>query len=231
MLERRSTEIEIMDDLEISGAVIDQTLKELDVINRKLGGNAISLRTFKKLLKERDIKSVADLGCGGADILIEMASVAQKLNKEVSFTGIDANPNIVQYAQNHTQSWKNINIKCKNIFSQEFQETAYDIIHCCLFTHHFTDGQLTELFKSFKRQAKVGIIINDLHRHWLAYHSIDLITRFFSKSYMVRNDAAISVARGFKKKELEEILAKAGISNYSLSWKWAFRWQLIILCD
>lgn len=230
MLESRSTELEIMDDLEISGAVIDQTLKELDIINRKLGGNNISLTAFKRILSKREVTSVADLGCGGADILIAMARIAKKARVPVEFTGIDANQNIVDYARKHTSGWENIRISCENIFSETFRKKSFDIIHCCLFTHHFTENELIELFSRFKSQARVAIIVNDLHRHFLAYHSIKLITRFFSKSYMVRNDAAISVARGFLKDELQSILQKAGISNYTLRWKWAFRWQLIINC-
>lgn len=228
MLEQRSEQQEIMDDLNISGDVIGQTLKELDVINRRLGGNAISLAAFRRFLKTHQIHTLADLGCGGADILIEMARMANQMQAEVSFTGVDANENIVTYARQHTSNHKNIHIRCENIFSEQFRQNQYDIIHCCLFTHHFTSEELVFLFKSFIQQARVGIIINDLHRHWLAYHSIKLITRFFSRSYMVRNDAAISVARGFKKRELQDILEKAGISNYKLNWRWAFRWQLII---
>lgn len=220
-----------MDDLEIEGPVIDQTLRELDIINRKLGGNGISLRSFKKILSKNKISSVADLGCGGADILMAMAKIAKKQQQEIMFSGIDANPHIVAWTKGHVNAFPNIEITCENIFDPPFQSKKFDIIHCCLFTHHFTEDQLVSLFKSFKKQARVAIIINDLHRHWLAYYSIRLITRFFSKSYMVRNDAAVSVARGFLKKELVRIMEKAGISTFSLQWKWAFRWQLVITCD
>lgn len=231
MLEKRSTENEIMDDLGISGEVVDQTLRELDLINRKLGGNKISTSAFKRLLKEKTIRSVADLGCGGADILIAMATIAKSRGHQVAFTGVDANPSIVGYAQNHVKEWGNIGIRCLNIFSPEFRALKFDIIHCCLFTHHFTSPDLVRLLIAFKEQAEVAIIINDLHRHWIAYHSIRLITRFFSRSYMVRNDAAVSVARGFHRKELQKILQDAGIRNFTLRWKWAFRWKLIIHCQ
>ncbi|REE00392.1 methyltransferase domain-containing protein [Marinoscillum furvescens] len=227
-LKYRASEEEIMDDLNLSGQVIDQTLRELDYINRTLGGNAISLSAFKKLLKGNEIQSVADLGCGGADILIEMAKIARKQYRKVKFTGIDANPHIVNYAQGHTKSWPEIEVQCHNIFSEDFQQQHFDIIHCCLFLHHFTHGELVQLFRSFSHQARVAIVVNDLHRHLLAYHSIRLLTRFFSKSYMVRNDAALSVARGFKKHELKAILHEAEIQNYELKWRWAFRWQLVI---
>ncbi|MFT6865707.1 MAG: 2-polyprenyl-3-methyl-5-hydroxy-6-metoxy-1,4-benzoquinol methylase [Cyclobacteriaceae bacterium] len=229
MLKQRSGELEIMDDLDINGPVIDQTLKELDVINRRLGGNQISLSSFENLLKTHNISSVADLGCGGGDILIEMANIAFKRKKKTSFIGFDANPHIIEYARNHTKQWPNITFEAENIFDAAFQKKHFDLIHCCLFLHHFTEDELVSLFRQFKTQAKVAIVVNDLQRHWLAYYSIKLITRFFSKSYMVRNDAAVSVARGFHRAEWKTIMQKAGIHQYELKWRWAFRWQLVII--
>ena len=216
-----------MDDLSISGEVVNQTLRELNTINRRLGGNQISVSAFKKLAKGKKKVSLADLGCGGGDIMVQMAKWARKEEIDASFVGIDANKNIVEYATAHTNAYPEITYQAINIFSDEFKSQSFDIIHCCLFAHHFTSQQLASLFRQFRKQAKVGVIINDLHRHPLAYWSITLLTSLFSKSMMVRNDAAISVARGFKKGELKEILEQAGITEYSLSWKWAFRWKLV----
>tara|TARA_Y100000590_G_C15364118_1_gene880060 strand:- start:86 stop:772 length:687 start_codon:yes stop_codon:yes gene_type:complete len=226
-LSSRSSELEIMDDLDISGPVVPQTLKELDTINQFLGGNQISLTSYKRICKKHKIESLADLGCGSADILIRM----NQINSKATYSGFDANPHIVTYANKHLADYNNLEAYFENIFSAEFQSKSFDVIHCCLFLHHFTHEELVSLFKQFKNQAKKAIIVNDLHRHFLAYHSIKWITRFFSKSFMVRNDAAVSVARGFKKSEIQAILKEAEIENYSLSWKWAFRWQLIITCD
>lgn len=227
MLEQRSTELEIMDDLSISGEVIDQTLKELNTINRTLGGNQISVSAFKKMLDGKSTISLADLGCGGGDIMAEMADVARKKDVNAHFVGIDANKHIVEYAERNTNKYEEISYQAINIFSEEFKNLKFDIIHCCLFVHHFSTDELITLFKQFREQARLGVIINDLHRHPLAYWSISLLTSLFSKSSMVKNDAAVSVARGFKRAELKEILKEAGIEKYRLSWKWAFRWKLI----
>jgi hypothetical protein len=97
-----------------------------------------------------------------------------------------------------------------------------------LFFHHFTADQLVDVLGSLKSQCRVGIVINDLHRHPLAYYSIKLLTQFFSKSSMVKFDAPLSVMRGFTRLEWEEILRQAGITDYTLKWKWAFRWEILI---
>ncbi len=227
MLEKRSTDLEIMDDLEISGEVIGKTLRELDFINQWLGGNAISLCAFRKMLK-KGITSVTDLGCGSGDILLRMARIARKQDKQMTFLGADANPHITAYAKTYTQAFPEVTIKTLNIFSEEFQSQKTDVIHCCLFLHHFTESELVFLFKSFRQQVKVAIIVNDLHRHPLAFYSIKWLTALFSTSYMVKNDASLSVARGFRRNELIAILRQAGLTHYSLRWRWAFRWELIV---
>ena len=67
----RSNQIEIMDDLQCQGEVVHQTLRELEFINRWLGGNVVTLEAVKKLIMNRDHETltIADLGCGGGDML------------------------------------------------------------------------------------------------------------------------------------------------------------------
>lgn len=226
----RSNEEEIMDDLTSSGAVIDQTLQELDEINRKLGGNSVTIDGLKKLLlKNPPLRklTIADIGCGGGDILIEIAKWAEKRRLNIDLIGIDANPHIIEFARKNAAAFPQIQFAVHNVFSNEFQEQTFDIIISSLFTHHFKDEELISLFRSLKKQARFGVIINDLHRHWLAYYSIKIIVKLLSKSPMVQHDGPVSVLRAFKRKELQYILKRAGIYNYSIKWMWAFRYQVI----
>ncbi len=233
MLKYRSNEQELMDDLESSGPVIHQTLRELDTINRFLGGNHLSIQGLKHIVRDHhDMEiTVADLGCGGGEMMKLMAKWARKNRFQMNFIGIDANESIIEYARKNCRDFPEISFKALNIFSEEFQRIKFDIIHSSLFTHHFTDSELVSLFSRFKQQARLGIIVNDLHRHWFAYYAIKIITYLFSKSKMVRNDAAISVARSFKKSELHRILTSAGIESFSLNWKWAFRWKMVYVAQ
>ncbi len=227
----RSPGIEIMDNLDCRGEVVDQTLRELDFINHWLGGNAATLNGLSSLWKTipKDHKmSIADLGCGSGEMLRLIAKRATNERREVDLIGMDANPNITSFAQRHTAGFENIRIEATNIFSEEFGKRKFDIVLATLFLHHFTEDELVGIFSSLKGQANLGIVINDLHRHPLAYYSIRLLTQLFSKSAMVKYDAPLSVLRGFKRHDLQLIMSKAAIKNYQLKWKWAFRWQLII---
>jgi len=223
---QRSTGIEIMDDLNCSGEVVHQTLRELEFINRTLGGNAVTVSGVRQLLKGNKVKSIhiLDLGCGGGDMLILLKN---RVNLKVMGKGIDANPHIVEYARQHNHD-SAILFSAMDVLSEEFRNESCDIAIATLFFHHFSESQLVEIFSHLKKQASLGIVINDLHRHPLAYHSIKLLTRLFSKSSMVKFDAPLSVLRGFSRKELMSILNQAGIESYSLTWKWAFRWQIVI---
>ena len=78
-----------------------------------------------------------------------------------------------------------------------------------------------------QENSKIGFVINDLQRHSFAYNSIKILTKLFSNSYLVKNDAPLSVARGFHKKELEDLLNTAQIKNPQIIWKWAFRFLVV----
>ncbi len=229
---QRSTELEWMDDLNSSGEVIIQTLKELDTINRLLGGNNISLSGLQTLLKKypekiNDKIIIADIGCGGGDIMKLLAKWGRKNNLKLELIGIDANPHVLDYARKNCMEFPEISFREADIFSKAFSKERFDIIHTSLFTHHFSKEELVAFYSQWIGQVSLGIINNDLHRHWFAYRSIDWLTSAFSRSPMVKNDARLSVLRSFRKADLEEIVRKAGIQTYDIEWKWAFRWELV----
>jgi len=226
---KRSYQKELIDDLNCDGDELRQTLRELKTINKLLGGNHVTTNGIDKLLKESVTQKVtiADIGCGGGDMIRVMHDWSQKKKLKASFAGIDANPNTIAVAAANLGDLLNVHFEALDVFDPAFQQQQVDIVTCTLFTHHFTDEELIRMFRSFKEKAKIGMVINDLHRHPLAFYSIKLLTRLFSKSRLVINDAPVSVTRGFRKKEIEDILSKAGWEEYRISWHWAFRWQVV----
>jgi 2-polyprenyl-3-methyl-5-hydroxy-6-metoxy-1,4-benzoquinol methylase len=229
-LHQRSKEIEIMDDLECSGEMLDQALRELEFINKWLGGNAVTFSALGRLLNggsKEQVYSIADLGCGGGDMALLIKNWAEKNGFKTEITGIDANSHAIDYARRRVGQSR-IAFRAMNIFSDEFRRLKFDIVIGTLFFHHFSKDELIRFFRQLKEQVRVGFIINDIHRHPVAFHSIGILTQLFSKSAMVRNDAPLSVRRAFLKKELADILKQAGYTDFTIRWKWAFRWQVIV---
>ncbi len=135
---------------------------------------------------------------------------------------------MLEYATEKALAYPEIAFQQANIFAPTFSLEDYDWVLFSLFCHHFTDEELVSMFRKAYLEAGKGFIINDLHRHSLAYYSIWAITRLAQGSYLVQNDAPLSVARAFKRNELEALLKQAGIPSYRIQWKWAFRWQVIV---
>lgn len=229
LFSQRSREKEIMDDLECSGPVLEQTLRELKTINRWLGGNEVTNRGLKGLIQGTAPQSryrVLDLGCGGGDMVAVMASWAKKEKLSIHFIGADANAHTIEFAKQRQQELIGVEWQTVNAFDPAFLAEQVDLVTCTLFTHHFTDEELIQLFLVLKKKARIGFVINDLHRHPFAYYAIKWLTALFSKSPMVQNDAPLSVLRSFTRKEWKEIFKQAGLQSPKIQWRWAFRWQI-----
>ncbi len=226
----RSTQQEIMDDLSMEGDMLRNTLDQLVLINKRLGGNKATINGLHTLLKTEpkdSTISIIDLGCGSGDILRAAADYGRKNNFTFKLTGIDANEYTVNYARQLSVNYPEISYNKMDILGDEFSAPTSDIIIATLFFHHFTNEEITTILKQHAIKTRIGIIINDLHRSSAAYYLFKLISNFISNP-MVRNDGAISVLRGFKKNELINIGKKINNTASYIRWKWAFRYQWII---
>lgn len=227
-LRQRSFQKELMDADDIPFSAMAQTLKELNIVNTRLGGHAITLKGMRKLIATNEPVTVCEIGCGGGDNLFAIYKYCTNKNIRVNFIGIDMNNECIAFAK---QQYPQLPCEwiCSDYANTDFTNSGDsgdrrpDIIFSSLFCHHFTDEQLQFMLRWLKKNSRKGFFINDLHRHWLAYYLIKYITLLFSRSRLVRNDACISVARGFRKKDWAQLFRLAGIGQYNISWQWAFR--------
>ncbi len=227
----RTEKTEIMDDFSLGGEELVEALDKIARINQLLGGNKLTLDGIEQLLKQTatdEIIHITDIGCGNGDMLRMLADYARKNDLNLKLTGLDANAFTIGYAQDLSADYSNINYRCVDIFSDEFQNLKYDIALCTLTLHHFTNEQVIDLITIFNSNARMGIVINDLHRSKLAYRLFEIIAVLFRLNHMSREDGLVSILRGFKKVELENFSKKLQLKNYTVSWKWAFRYQWII---
>ncbi len=232
-LTNRSYKKELLDNDNIPFADIKQNMKELNAVNTWLGGHKITIAGLKKILANYNTQNpvtICEIGCGGGDNLKAISNYCNKKNIAVNFIGIDIKPECIAFAK---EQYPHLNSTwiISDYKKTGFPEHKPDIIFSSLFCHHFTEEELITMLQWMNQHAAVGFFINDLHRHPFAYYSIKWITKVFSRSYLVKNDAPLSVARGFTKDEWGQIFKAAGISNFSVSWKWAFRYLITCMND
>lgn len=228
----RSSETEIMDDFTMKGVLFRDTLDKLEIINRLLGGNKVTIKGLKELLKNKSknkIITIVDLGCGHGDILRDIAKFGRKNNYTFRLIGIDANIAAIAYAKELSCEYSELSFKAIDIFSEDFKKQSYDIVLCTLFLHHFKNNELISFLKMAIERATIGVVVNDLHRHKLAYYLFKLIG-LFVKNKMIREDGLTSILRAFKKKDLENISKQIKV-YFSIQWKWAFRYLWILKKD
>jgi ubiquinone/menaquinone biosynthesis C-methylase UbiE len=195
------------------------------LINRWLGGYRTSLAGFETLLpfipSGRPV-SVLDIASGGTDL----NGVLNGLGRSVDVTSLDINVHSLVSSHLSRPSSQPV---VGTAHALPFKDGSFDIVHLSLFLHHCTDVEIFELLRSAMRIARCGVVVNDLHRHWIAGVSIRLLTRLFSRSSVVRHDAVVSVRRGFKRSELLAFTRHIGAHVERCSWRWAFRWCLCLL--
>jgi 2-polyprenyl-3-methyl-5-hydroxy-6-metoxy-1,4-benzoquinol methylase len=229
MLSKRSSEKENMDNFELSGNDLIKTLIGLTSINKTLGNTASTLKAVKKeLLKINKPVKIVDLGCGGGDNMRAIENWCHKNNRAIELLGIDANPQIIEYAQQQNNSNSNINYLIADVLVDDFKLPTFDILISSHFMYHFSDNEMVEFLKKSKPNVSSTFIFSELQRNSFAYLLFKIGSIFLPFSKIVKQDGLLAIRRAFTKKELIDILERAQFTDYKISWKWAFRFLIVI---
>lgn len=219
MFLKRSYKKEIIDDVSITDERLIRALYELRIINQFLGGNLVSRAGLSAIIKDSssDKIKILDVGSGGSDLFFNI-KVHGRTADPVS---VDMNLQACRYIKQQHPEAKAV---CCNAMRLPFKNGSFDAVHFSLFFHHFNEKDMAEILKCAGELAGYGIVINDLRRSALALAGIKILTMLFSGSRMIRNDAPLSVKRGFIKSELKRILSNVNGCSFTVMRKWAFRW-------
>lgn len=231
---KRTEEEEIMDDFDLGGPVLYQTLDQLGRVHQWLGGKH-TLAGLKQILASLPAQSspisIADVGCGGGDTLRQLAAWGRKKGISMELVGFDANEHAIMYAREHSQAWPEIRYEAMDCCSDSFFAQQFDVLTCNLMLHHFPDEQLRKHLPQWLQMANKGLIVNDLQRHWLPWVAFALVTWILRASHMIRHDGLLSIRRGFTRRELKHLLQSSTQFPISLQWRWAFRYLAVVHTD
>jgi 2-polyprenyl-3-methyl-5-hydroxy-6-metoxy-1,4-benzoquinol methylase len=227
---QRSYKKELLDGDNIPMKDIARNMKEIGIINNWLGGHRITIRGFKMLAENKKEITVCEIGSGGGDNLKAIYRWCEEHQIRLRCIGIDIKQECIDYARKNCSGIEDIQWICSD-YSKVYFDEKPDIIFSSLFCHHFTNEEIKSNITWMKENSNLGFFINDLHRHPLAYYSIKWLSAVFSKSYLLKNDAPLSVLRGFSRRDWEMINSQWAMGNGQLKWQWAFRWLLVVKND
>lgn len=224
-----------MDDFSISDERLTRALEDLRLTNHLLGAYAATDAVLDPILKHRDKLHVLDIGCGGGDYLRHFVRRGTRLGCSLEAVGLDANPVTVGHARAYLDTQLPATLRAQTrvdlgeALPLPYEEDTFDVTHAALFLHHLHGPSAPLLLREMDRVSRLGLLVNDLHRHPLAYVGIWLLSRLLHMAPMVQHDGPLSVRRGFWRRELESIARSAGLPAASIRWHWIFRWTLSTL--
>lgn len=205
-------------------------LSKLARIGRVLGGDKATLWAFDQL--SYSPKSILDVGCGGGTFTIRLG----KKYPQAKVVGIDTSAEAIAFAQDQARHQpspvSNVSFYVPETPELTYSPKSFDVITSTLVCHHLSDSQLIDFLSKSYQTAKQAIILNDLHRHPLAWTSFAATAPLLFPNRLIIHDGLISIRRAFKKQDWIRYLQAAHIplSRCSITWHWAFRWIVKIDC-
>ncbi len=219
---RRANLPEVMDADGLDPATYAAVIADLARVNTITLARWPTIAWLRRQLPSRVGFTLLDVGFGHGDMLRAIARWLQGRGLHAELAGIDLNPRSGPVAAAATDPSLGITYHSGRAEALGWQP---DFIISSLVAHHMRDDELVAFIQWMERTARVGWLINDLHRHWLAWAGFRTLAFVFRWHPIVAHDGALSVRRAFTRAELEALLAAAGVQA-ELRWHFPFRWTV-----
>ena len=199
---------EQMDDPALDREIYRTVLADLARVNRWTLAARPTLAFLGRAIAPGEGFTLLDVGFGHGDMLRRIARWARRRGNPVELVGVDLNPSSAAVARSATPAALPIVYR-----TGDYRALAgrFDFVVSSLVAHHMSPGELEDFIRFMERSARRGWLINDLHRHTLAWLGFPLLARVLRTHRIVRQDGALSIARAFRPDEWQAILHACGV--------------------
>ena len=90
---------------------------------------------------------------------------------------------------------------------------SVDVALCSLMLHHLPEEAVVALFRRLAKLVRLGFVVSDFRRGWLAWAAVWLVTHAVSSNRMTRHDGPLSVRRAYTPPELARLAHRAGLPD------------------
>jgi SAM-dependent methyltransferase len=206
-LNRRTTQAEYFDSLRPFQELAD-FFQCLDRLNRFFVFAEPFQRFLPRMLGTEACSrlSILDLGAGDGQLGRTLTEWARRRGWDWNVINLD-------------QSLDALKLSCgrSNVagsaLALPFQDDAFDVVIASQMTHHLAGSEIGRHFAEAYRVTRRAMLVSDLHRNRVLYVSLWLVLRakLFPRTF--REDALLSVKRGFRVHELQAEARAAGIRH------------------
>ena len=209
---------ELLDDDQGTPREIRESLDDLWRVNRYLGG----LRSLRQLLKyirqrrpAREMR-VLDVGAGSGEVGAWMQAWLRS-------EGVAARIWVLDRSGGHMADHPpGVIPVIADALALPFADHSFDLVTCNLFLHHFHGEEARLLLRSLYRVAGTAVIVSDLERSLWPWLFIRLMPRPLV-SRLSRYDGPASVRQAYRRDELPQLFAEAGLPQPVLWRQWPYR--------
>lgn len=229
---------EHLDDPDVDPEILARSLRFIRMVNARLGGTSAALghvrRWTRSWPRQRPLR-VLDVGTGTADIPLALLRWGRRSGFDVRVTAVDNHAQTLEFARRHLREAGEggadgrialVDLDARRLMDR-FAPEDFDIVHAGMFLHHLPDVEIVTMLRIMDRLAACGLIWNDLSRDPLSAVAVRLLT--LGLPALVRHDAVVSVAKGFRRGEALDLARRAGIAGATFHRHLCGRFTLTVL--
>ena len=221
-LATRAIAEELMDAPDLDPATYSAVVGDLAKVNVVTMAARPTLAFLSRAIARHPGKlRLLDVGFGDGDMLRRIARWAARRGHDLELVGVDLNPRSELAARAHTPP--DMAVRWVTGDYADLANEPWDVVISSLVAHHMTHAQLIAFLHFMEAHARLGWLVNDLHRHGFAHAGFPLLARLFGWHRIVRLDGTLSIARSYRPGEWPPILAEAGIAGARVYRAFPFR--------
>ncbi|MCZ8520491.1 MULTISPECIES: methyltransferase domain-containing protein [Paenibacillus] len=228
-LKERQVRPELMDDFTGGGAELREALRHLRRLNRVFRAAAPVLYGVRQLWEAAgrpEKLTVLDAGAGSGDVNLKLLRWAETAGTELRIILADVTEEACAEASVLYRDEPRVEVRRCDVLS--LGEGCADIVTGSQFLHHFDRKELPEVVRGMLHGARYGVVINDIHRHWIPWAAVWAASRLLSRNRYIRHDGPLSVTKGFRAEDWEYLRAELALPAFHCRWMPLFRYAVVI---